>query len=106
MQQKKLFIGNLPFTTTEQELEEVFAPYGDMEDIKVIIDRETGRSRGFAFVTYTTIESALAAIAADGQNVAGRCIRVNIATERPKNNSSPRGRNGGFERNRNPHGHY
>ncbi len=94
----KLFVGNLAFSATEADLEEAFAQYGELEEVKVIMDRETGRSRGFAFVTFTKKEDAEAALAVDGNDVNGRNVRVSIATERPRNNNGPR-REGGFNRN-------
>ncbi|MGY0215920.1 RNA recognition motif domain-containing protein [Endozoicomonadaceae bacterium StTr2] len=94
----KLFVGNLAFSATEADLEEAFAPYGELEEVKVIMDRETGRSRGFAFVTFTQADDAQAALeAVDGNPVSGRNVRVSVATERPRNNG-PR-REGGFNRN-------
>ncbi len=84
MQQNKLFVGNLAFRATEDELQEVFGQYGELEEVKIIMDRETGRSRGFAFVTYTDTASAKDALALDGTAVSGRDMRVSIATERPR----------------------
>ena len=89
----KLFVGNLAFAATEQDLEEAFGAFGEIEEAKIILDRETGRSRGFAFVTFTSAEAAEAALTLDGRDLAGRGIRVSIATERPRNN------NGGGRRN-------
>ena len=82
----KLFVGNLAFAATERDLEESFGAFGEIEEAKIIFDRETGRSRGFAFVTFTSTEAAEAALILDGHNLAGRNIRVSIATERPRNN--------------------
>ncbi|MGY0215997.1 RNA recognition motif domain-containing protein [Endozoicomonadaceae bacterium StTr2] len=87
MQQNKLFIGNLPFSVTEAELETAFGEYGELDEIKVITDRETGRSRGFAFVTFNTQHAAESALALDGQDMGGRQMRVNVATERPRHNN-------------------
>ncbi len=83
----KLFVGNLAFAATEQDLEEAFCAYGEIEEAKIIQDRETGRSRGFAFVTFTSTDAAEAALALDGRDLSGRGIRVSIATERPRNNN-------------------
>ena len=79
---KKLFVGNLSFQTTDGELQEVFEQYGEVEDAKIILDRETGRSRGFGFVTFLAEEDAEKALAMDGQEVNGRSLRVNFATDR------------------------
>ncbi len=79
----KLYVGNLPFTTTEAELREVFEPHGELQSVNVITDRETGRSRGFAFVEYEDGSSAeKAQQALDGQDFGGRSLRVNEAHER------------------------
>ncbi|MRI35293.1 RNA-binding protein [Endozoicomonas sp. OPT23] len=91
----KLFVGNLAFAATEQDLEEAFSAYGEIEEAKIILDRETGRSRGFAFVTFTSNDAAEAALALDGRDLSGRGIRVSIATERPRNNNSGARRNFG-----------
>ena len=85
MAQNKLFVGNLAFAATEDELQDLFAQHGELEEVKIILDRETGRSRGFAFVTYSDAKSAEGALGLDGTAVRGRDIRVSIATERPRN---------------------
>ncbi len=84
MSQKKLFIGNLSFRATEEELNDAFVQYGELEEVKIILDRETGRSRGFAFVSYTDEAAAKEALKMDGAAVSGRNIRVSIATERAR----------------------
>ncbi|CAM3449270.1 RNA recognition motif domain-containing protein [Parendozoicomonas haliclonae] len=91
MAQNKLFIGNLSFRATEEELNEVFGQYGELEEVKIILDRETGRSRGFAFVTFVDEASAQDALKLDGTAVSGRDIRVSIATERPQRPAGDRG---------------
>ena len=81
----KLFIGGLSWDTNDHGLRDAFAPCGTVTDAKVITDRETGRSRGFGFVTLGDADQAAAAIAAmDGQSLDGRNIRVNIAQERER----------------------
>jgi RNA recognition motif-containing protein len=80
----RLYVGNLAFHTTEDTLLATFTRFGDVSDVKLVIDRETGRSRGFAFVTMSTPESASKAIAEmDGQTLDGRPLRVNEAEARP-----------------------
>ena len=80
---KKLYVGNLPFTTTEQELRAVFEAHGAVESVNVITDRETGRSRGFAFVEMSDPNSAQEAMRAlDGTQLEGRSLRVDEAQER------------------------
>ena len=95
MQQKnKLFIGNLAFSATEQELEEAFGAFGEIQEAKIILDRETGRSRGFAFVTFASDADANEALALDGQNLSGRDMRVSVATERPRRQGGGNRENG------------
>ncbi len=80
---KKLYVGNLPFSATEEDLRELFETHGAIESVSVITDRETGRARGFAFVEFEEASSAEAAIQAlDGRDMDGRSIRVNEAHER------------------------
>jgi len=81
----RLYIGNLPYSMTDEELGEAFAPHGELTSARVIIDRDTGRSRGFGFVEYGSEEEGKAAISAmDGQEVDGRPLRVNEAHERER----------------------
>lgn len=93
----RLYVGNLSFHTTEDLLLQAFAQYGDVVEAKLILDRETGRSRGFAFVTMATPEGAKKAIEnMDGAALDGRNLRVNEAEER-----KPREGGGGFGGGRN-----
>ncbi|KAL9240100.1 hypothetical protein vseg_014358 [Gypsophila vaccaria] len=79
----KLFIGGLSYGTDDNSLREAFSAFGEVADVKVIIDRETGRSRGFGFVNFADAESANSAMGAmDGQDLHGRSIRVSLANER------------------------
>ncbi|KAK9725802.1 hypothetical protein RND81_05G170200 [Saponaria officinalis] len=88
----KLFIGGLSYATDDNSLREAFSQFGEVADARVIIDRNTGRSRGFGFVDFADPESANGALGAmDGQDLHGRNIRVNLANERPP---GPRG--GGY----------
>ncbi|KAI3452217.1 hypothetical protein Pfo_008882 [Paulownia fortunei] len=81
----KLFVGGLSYSTDEMSLREAFSQYGEVVEARVILDRETGRSRGFGFVTFTSTEAASSAIQAfDGQDLHGRRVRVNYATEKPR----------------------
>jgi len=82
---KKLYVGNLPFETTEAELREMFEQHGPTVSVRVIMDRETGRSRGFAFVEFESdanAESALQAL--DGKDMGGRALRVNEAQDKQR----------------------
>ncbi|XVF11789.1 hypothetical protein REPUB_Repub08aG0058300 [Reevesia pubescens] len=92
----KLFVGGISFQTDDQSLKEAFSKYGEVVEARVIVDRETGRSRGFGFITYTSTEDASSAVQAlDGQVLHGRQVRVNYATERPPRNFG----GGGYGRN-------
>ncbi|PNT09755.1 hypothetical protein POPTR_012G061600v4 [Populus trichocarpa] len=85
MSSSKLFVGGISFQTDDNSLKEAFDKYGNVVEARIIMDRETGRSRGFGFVTYTSSEEASSAIQAlDGQDLHGRRVRVNYATERPQ----------------------
>ncbi len=80
---KKLYIGNIPFTTTEDELRTIFEAHGAVSSVNVITDRETGRARGFAFVEMDEASAADDAMRAlDGSDMGGRSLRVNEANER------------------------
>jgi len=79
---KKLYVGNIPYTTTENDLKELFAPHGEVVSVAVVMDRETGRSRGFAFVEMDDAGAKAARAALDGQDFGGRTLRVDEANER------------------------
>ena len=98
----KLYVGNLSFDTTENDLQDMFAAHGPVTEVNLIMDRMSGRSRGFGFVTMATPEGAQAAIAAlAGQNVGGRNLTVNEA--RPKEErGGGGGGGGGGDRQRGP----
>lgn len=88
---KKLYVGNLTFSTTENDLREMFAPYGAVESVSLVTDRDTGRSRGFGFVEMTNDAEAASAISGlNGKDSGGRALTVNEA--RPK---AERGGGGG-----------
>ena len=80
---KKLYVGNLAFSTTEDELRDLFEQHGKVDSVNVITDRETGRSRGFGFVEMDDDSAANSAMEAlDGRDFGGRNLRVNEAQER------------------------
>lgn len=93
--QNQLFVGNLAFSTTKEDLEAAFAVYGPVVEVKIPLDRDTGRVRGFAFVTFENQQSAEKALAMDGQELNGRPIRVNVAQEKKTGGASSGGRSGG-----------
>lgn len=81
----KLFVGSLAWATTTESLRAAFEPFGEITDAVVITDRDTGRSRGFGFVTYSSADEAEGArTSMDGAELDGRKIRVDSANERPK----------------------
>ena len=98
----KLYVGNLAFTTSSQDLQELFATAGTVESASVVEDRDTGRSRGFGFVEMSSKEEGTAAIAQfNGKEVNGRSLTVNEA--KPREN---RGGGGGYGGNRGGGGGY
>jgi cold-inducible RNA-binding protein len=100
----KLFVGNLSFNTTENEIHEAFAAHGTVVEANLMMDRMSGRSRGFAFVTMSTPEEAQKAIEAlNGANLGDRALTVNIA--RPKE-ERPRSGGGGGGGDRGPRREY
>ncbi len=114
----KLYVGNLSFQTSDQDLQQLFAQAGTVESATVVEDRDTGRSRGFGFVEMASKEEGEAAIAQfNGKEVSGRNLTVNEARPRENRGGAPRGnfggrggrggnnrgaRNGGFAGNREP----
>lgn len=79
---KKLYVGNLSFRTSEEELRDAFAQHGEVESVAIITDRETGRSRGFGFVEMDDAGAEAAMRALDGQDLGGRSVRVSEAQPR------------------------
>lgn len=91
----KLYVGNLAFSATDGDLREVFSQFGTVTDASILMDRTSGRSRGFGFVTMSSHEEGLAAIEGlNGQEVGGRRLTVNEA--RPMEERPPRHGGGGY----------
>jgi cold-inducible RNA-binding protein len=91
MSNNKLFVGNLPFNATENDLHTTFAVHGTVVEAKLMMDRESGRPRGFAFVTMSKPEEAQSAIGAlNGRNVDGRALTVNVAKPREERSGGGR----------------
>lgn len=91
---KNIFVGNLDFAATESSIRSLFEPYGSVDRVNLVTDRETGRSRGFAFVEMSDAAQADKAIAAlNGYNLDGRALNINEA--RPKTEGGGRGFGGG-----------
>ena len=88
---KKLYVGNLPYGVTDSDLQNLFEPHGTVQSAQVIVDRDTGRSKGFGFVEMESAEHAQAAIAAlNGQDQNGRALTVNEARPREERGGSRR----------------
>ena len=96
MSQNKLYVGNLSFNSTEDEISHAFAAHGTVTSVNVIMDRETNRPRGFAFVEMSSDSEAQAAMQAlDGQDLDGRNLKVNIAKPRESRGGGGGGGGGG-----------
>lgn len=85
---KSIYVGNLPFSATEEEVSALFSPFGNVESVKIITDRETGRPRGFAFVDMGDDDADNAIKALEGHEMGGRSLKINEA--RPKAPRPPR----------------
>ena len=94
---EKLFVGNLSFKTTENDLQDAFAAHGTVIEANLMMDRVTGRPRGFAFVTMSSPEEAQKAIEAlNGKEMDGRALTVNVARPREERPAGGGGRRGGY----------
>ena len=94
---RNLFVGNLSFQTTEGDLTALFEPFGEISRIQLMTDRDTGRSRGFAFVEMSSEEAAAKAVAElNGKQVDGRALNVNEAKPKPERSSGGGGGRGGY----------
>lgn len=83
MSQNKLYVGNLPFSSTEDDITDAFSEHGTVNSVNIVMDRETGRPRGFAFVEMGSDQEAQSVIQAlDGRDFGGRQLRVNVAKPR------------------------
>jgi cold-inducible RNA-binding protein len=86
---QKLYVGNLPFTATEEQLRDLFGQHGTVQSAQIIMDRETGRPRGFGFVEMDNADAAITAL--DKKPFGGRDLTVNIAKDRSSGSSGTRG---------------
>jgi RNA recognition motif-containing protein len=89
----KIYVGNLPFTATEDSVRELFAQHGTVESVALIKDRDTGQPRGFGFVEMARGDAAKAIQALNGQDMGGRALKINEAQDKPRS-----GGGGGFRR--------
>jgi RNA recognition motif-containing protein len=94
MQQNKLYVGNFPYSVDEAQLRSLFSAYGKISDLAMIMDRETGRPKGFAFVSFETQQAAEKALEQNGKDLGGRPLKVNMAMEREGRSGG--GGRGGF----------
>jgi RNA recognition motif-containing protein len=88
----KIYVGNLPFSATEDSVRQLFAQHGTVESVSLINDRETGRPRGFGFVEMSKADAARAIQSLNGQDMGGRPLKVNEAQDKPRSGG------GGFRR--------
>ncbi len=95
---KKLYIGNLPFTATEDEIKELFGAHGTVHSVALIMDRETGRPRGFGFIEMDDDAAMAAQQALDGKEMDGRALKVNEAQDKPRGGGGGGGGYGGGNR--------
>lgn len=82
---KRLFVGNLPFSVSEEDIRELFSQHGEVQSVRLITDRETGRPRGFGFVEMSNDDADKAMKALNGTDFSGRALRVDEARERNSN---------------------
>lgn len=87
---KNIYVGNLPFSASEEQINELFAQYGEVVRVSLITDRETGRPRGFGFVEMDDERAEEAIQALNGRDFGGRTLRVNLARERGSAPREPR----------------
>jgi RNA recognition motif-containing protein len=87
----KIYVGNLPFSATEESLRTLFAAHGTVEKISLITDRDTGKPRGFGFVEMSNSDGPRAMQALNGQDFGGRALRINEAQERQQGGGGGRG---------------
>jgi RNA recognition motif-containing protein len=92
---KRIYVGNLPFSATEDEIRRLFATHGEVIDVSLPQDRDTGRPRGFGFVEMGDADADKAVQALDGKDFGGRSLRVNEARERPRGGGGYGGGGGG-----------
>ncbi len=92
----KMYVGNLPYEVSEEELQDHFAPHGEVKDVNIVMDRETGRARGFGFVEMVEVSGMEAAIKElDGKDFNGRSLKINEARPRENKGGDNRGGGGG-----------
>src|SRR5580658_2626817 len=91
----KIYVGNLPFTATDEEIRALFAAHGTVESVALPIDRDTGRPRGFGFVEMSQADASRAIQNLNGTDMGGRSLKVNEAQDKPRSGGGGGGRSGG-----------
>ena len=86
----KLYVGNLPFTATEDSVRNLFTPHGTVETLALINDRDTGRPRGFGFVEMSSADASRAMQALNGKDFDGRSLKINEAQDKPRSGGNAR----------------
>lgn len=92
MAQNKLYVGNFPYSVDEAQLRELFEPFGQIDELALIMDRDTGRPKGFGFITFAAQQAAEQALELDGKDLGGRPLKVNIAMDKPRDSRGGGGR--------------
>jgi len=90
---KKLYVGNIPWSATQEQMKDLFSPIGEVKSVNIITDRETGRSRGFCFVEMENADEAIAQL--NGKELGGRAMKINEALERARTDGGYKGGSGG-----------
>ncbi|HET7395318.1 MAG TPA: RNA-binding protein [Gammaproteobacteria bacterium] len=93
MQQNKLYVGNFPYSVDESQLRDLFGEYGEITELALIMDRDTGRPKGFGFITFANQAAAEKALELNGKDLGGRPLKVNVATDKPRTGGGDRGGN-------------
>jgi RNA recognition motif-containing protein len=94
----KLYVGNLPFSATEDSVRALFAAHGNVDSVALVNDRETGRPRGFGFVEMASADAQKAMQSLNGQDFGGRPLKVNEAQDKPRGGCGGGGGGGGYGR--------
>ena len=94
----KLYVGNLPFSATEDSVRALFAAHGNVDSVALVNDRETGRPRGFGFVEMSSADAQKAMQSLNGQDFGGRPLKVNEAQDKPRGGGGGGGGGGGYGR--------
>lgn len=95
MQQNKLYVGNFPYSVDESQLRDLFGEYGEITELALIMDRDTGRPKGFGFITFANQAAAEKALELNGKDLGGRPLKVNVATDKPRTGGAGGGNRGG-----------